>query len=293
MKLVDILAQELKEWPEGAVISVQDGDRTCKFSEAEEVHRKDDDWLRAGNAGFKNIRLPRLAEDYATAIVTRAQWQAAVEALRSDAPTQAALISDGYLPPLKSALPMPNVIPPKQEAIDWPSWATHRVTTGPDWDGSPDMKGSIEFAVLRGESYHDHWGGEFDMDDSSWIVLDERANPWNGEGLPPVGTVCELRCKTGGWGEAEIKYQGRAICVWLWIRRDGNTDQVEWAENPERMEFRPILTPEQIAAEERETAINELAEHIAGYMGRDEPEDLHRGMAEYLHDNSYRKQVQP
>lgn len=119
-----------------------------------------------------------------------------------------------------------------------------------------------------------------------FYLVDAEFEPWNGEGLPPVGTVCELRCNTGGWGEAEIKYHGRAICVWLWIRRDGNTDQVEWAENPERMEFRPLRTAEQIAAEEREKAI---AEMIA--ICRMESTDTR--MVEALYSAGYRKQVTP
>lgn len=114
---------------------------------------------------------------------------------------------------------------------------------------------------------------------------------WNGEGLPPVGTVCELRCKTGGWGEAEIKYQGRAICVWLWIRRDGNTDQVEWAANPESMEFRPLRTPEQIAAEERKAEIKEIADILK--EGRNRATLHYLRLATILHDSGYRKQVQP
>lgn len=89
----------------------------------------------------------------------------------------------------------------------------------------------------------------------------QQPKPWSGpeDGLPPVGTVCELRTKRGGWGEAEIKYQGRrGICVWLWVRRDGNSEQVEWAESPDKLEFRATRTPAQIASEKRETAIREL-----------------------------------
>lgn len=97
----------------------------------------------------------------------------------------------------------------------------------------------------------------------SLMIERPQTKPWSGpeDGLPPVGTVCELRTKRGGWGEAEIKYQGRrGICVWLWVRRDGNSEQVEWAESPDKLEFRAIRTPEQIAAEKRETAIRELME---------------------------------
>lgn len=80
---------------------------------------------------------------------------------------------------------------------------------------------------------------------------------WSGEGLPPVGAVCELRSRGGGWGEAEIKYHGRGLCVWLWVRHDGNTDQIEYAESPDRLEFRPIRTAEQIAAEEHLAAVEQ------------------------------------
>lgn len=119
-------------------------------------------------------------------------------------------------------------------------------------------------------------------------LVDAELEPWNGEGLPPAGAVCELRTKTGGWGEAEIKYQGRGICVWLWIRRDGNTDQVEWAENPERMEFRKLRTKEQIAAEERESELNRMV-CTAKILDK----TWARKVCADLYDAGYRKQVQP
>lgn len=106
------------------------------------------------------------------------------------------------------------------------------------------------------------WGANSKQDVEGMIERPQtKPKPWSGpeDGLPPVGTVCELRTKRGGWGEAEIKYQGRrGICVWLWVRRDGNSEQVEWAESPDKLEFRAIRTPAQIASEKRETAIREL-----------------------------------
>lgn len=78
--------------------------------------------------------------------------------------------------------------------------------------------------------------------------------PWSGpeDGLPPVNTVCDLRMKDGGWGDAVIKYISATQCVWLWL--NGNPDQREWSSEPWKMDFRPIRT----AAEKRETAIREL-----------------------------------
>lgn len=90
-------------------------------------------------------------------------------------------------------------------------------------------------------------------------LLKAESKEWNGEGLPPVGTVCELRARGGGWGKAEIKYHGRAVCVWLWLRDDVKVEQIEHALCPDSMEFRPIRTPEQIAAEERRRGISEIS----------------------------------
>lgn len=97
----------------------------------------------------------------------------------------------------------------------------------------------------------------------------ESAPAWFGVGLPPVGTVCELRARGGGWGKAEIKYHGRAVCVWLWSRDDGNIEQVEHALCPDYMEFRPVRTPEQIAAEERDREIADLYFTINWNEGRE------------------------
>ncbi len=130
----------------------------------------------------------------------------------------------------------------------------------------------------RAGGYQDHWikPGHFcvvGFEAKGWVsdlgrsamklaVLRPAAAPaWNGEGLPPVGTTCELRSRGGGWGEAEIRYHGRGLCVWLWVRHDGNTDQIEYADSPDRLEFRPIRTAEQVAAEERKKGVEEMLNH--------------------------------
>ena len=82
---------------------------------------------------------------------------------------------------------------------------------------------------------------------------------WSGDGLPPVGTVCQLRTVRNpdnafdGWGTAEILYSSKGAVVWRW---QGHSSEfgAEWSE----VEFRPIRTPEQIAAEEREKALDAM-----------------------------------
>ena len=109
---------------------------------------------------------------------------------------------------------------------------------------------------------------------------------WSGEGLPPVGVVCELRClPVGAWGKAEIKYISETQCVWLWVRDDGGY-QVELAEVPDvaRMAFRPVRTPEQIAAEDRERFAQELVTAMGKGSG---PNSLYQ--ARRMYDLGYRK----
>lgn len=211
MKLVDILARELKEWVSDWPAMGQAKDGT--------LHREP---FLGGHTSFSLTR----ASDYVQAIVTRAQWKEAREALSK---------------PAKPDAPMP----PISEA---PKDATH-------WD--PGIKCTPSWARLDGEQWF-WWpvgGAPIDIGwrpyakqvaASDTFIAIEKA--WNGEGLPAVGTVCDLRRTGGGWGPATIKYMSNTMCVWLW--ENGNPDQREWSCEPCNMEFRPIRTPEQIAAEE-------------------------------------------
>lgn len=91
----------------------------------------------------------------------------------------------------------------------------------------------------------------------SWVAMVEAApeyvaEAWLGEGLPPVGTVCEWRPNQDGWVQVEILgHNGEET----WFRREGH----ESSETCLRMAFfRPIRAPEQIAAEEREKEIDAM-----------------------------------
>lgn len=79
---------------------------------------------------------------------------------------------------------------------------------------------------------------------------------WDGQGLPPVGTVCEYYADENTWRRCEIvaHKDGKAV-VWvnhahIWTSSGGI--------------LRPIRTPEQIAAEEREKAVGDMAMSIQG-----------------------------
>lgn len=104
------------------------------------------------------------------------------------------------------------------------------------------------------------------------------APAWTGEGLPPVGTVCEA-CVSGtdGWFKCSVlihhPFEDGVAGV-----HDVAGHALLWTDT-----FRPIRTPEQIAAEEREKAIREMR-HIAEH-------DAHSREVDYgaLYDAGYRK----
>jgi hypothetical protein len=119
-------------------------------------------------------------------------------------------------------------------------------------------------------------------DHDDWVHAGPKA--WDGEGLPPAGTVCEVKgCMSHylKWNKVTVfAVRGKTV---LFDMEDGRWGQTE------SHEFRKIRTPEQIAAEEREAALTD----IALLMGKDPERPRIREMAAILYDAGYRKQVAP
>lgn len=167
-------------------------------------------------------------------------------------------------------------------AIDWskaPEWAD-RVVEGP-------MGGNKYWA---NEYRRVSFDGEYNLKNAlhiqnNWQVLEHRpaASAWNGEGLPPVGLTVETVC--GG-----VVRVVEILCITersVFLREP--TRNIEWLwdrQNPGSRTFRPIKTPEQIAAEEQQAALAEILETInaagAGGSGK--------ATARALYDAGYRKQ---
>lgn len=121
----------------------------------------------------------------------------------------------------------------------------------------------------------------FDM--SREDVVARPVEPWAGEGLPPVGTVCEYYADDGVWRSCEIvaHKDGQAV-VWV-------SNAHIWASSGASL--RPIRTPEQIAAEERERAIDDLCASIVSHYEAPKMSEHYLGLARALHDAGYRKQA--
>ncbi|MCT5733985.1 hypothetical protein LZM23_29285, partial [Pseudomonas aeruginosa] len=116
----------------------------------------------------------------------------------------------------------------------------------------------------RPSDYSSREGYEGEGEDGPYHVFSEYwewiDKPWDGQGLPPVGTLCEWHGPNSdgpdGWVYTEsnvVAYtdDGLFICM----QKQGCWPVVQRIDN---CEFRPIRTPEQIAAEEREKAIEEM-----------------------------------
>ncbi len=90
-----------------------------------------------------------------------------------------------------------------------------------------------------------------------------RPAPWSGEGLPPVGTVCEYQRNDVSyrqeWVKVTPKYFGKEMVV-----LEHSASGEEYVEQAASCVFRPTRTPEQIAAEELKAAIDEMSEVTQG-----------------------------
>jgi len=146
------------------------------------------------------------------------------------------------------------------EQIDWgnaPEWATKHGLIG--MGRQPIWFNKSEYTYVNGQQ-----GGRVFLFDGPGYpiagVVDATERPttpsWSGEGLPPVGVVCEVEYDDGRqiWHEAEVIYHkkdGPRIAAAMLIG-DGR-DKLVWVS-----QFRPIRTPEQIAADEREAAVDAM-----------------------------------
>lgn len=108
---------------------------------------------------------------------------------------------------------------------------------------------------------------------------------WDGDGLPPVGAVCEYQDSLGQWEKVEITAIAKMGICFVQAAHDGENYVSKISAR-----FRPIRTAEQIAAEERNVEINALSEELAGYEGINGVRARHHNMALYLVDQGYRKQ---
>jgi hypothetical protein len=159
--------------------------------------------------------------------------------------------------------------------------------SNPDWDNAPE--GATQYVVGSIYPWEKIVAGVLSyFNGSEWLVLFTSAVPrnleivqrptaWDGKGLPPVGTVCEYLDAVMRWEQVRITGHAElGICFRTPI---GNGEcYVSLAAT-----FRPIRTPEQIAADEREAAVADML----GLFGSTHSRDTF--VMQRLYDAGYRK----
>ena len=178
------------------------------------------------------------------------------------------------------------------EKIDWskaPEGATHWMQESYDWlEGFWKRVGAANYFYEKGEWVFS--GGK----PFGHPKLIARPSPaWSGVGIPAAGSICEVRQKTPcessfDWEECRIAMINTGadglpqVCT-----IDKRGDLAIYYPATDVVEFRPIRTPEQIAADEREAAVAEML----GLFGGTDSRDTY--LMQLLYDAGYRKMEQP
>lgn len=82
---------------------------------------------------------------------------------------------------------------------------------------------------------------------------------WDGSGVPPVGTVCEYRLGEGTWFKCKVVYMLSGTDGFVaWCDHLAKDQFLTFSSRRYKLHLRKIKTPEQIAAEERLQAIDEM-----------------------------------
>lgn len=176
--------------------------------------------------------------------------------------------------------------------VDWskaPEGATHYAPRREDncmyrpvfWRVVGDR--GVEAWAINADGSLQHYAAPAWMSDDLSRLIPRPATPqWNGEGLPPVGAVVEAFYMGIPQGVVTVRYAGQCMILWSGER---NSEQCGAAEH---YLFRPIRTPEQLAAEAREKAVEEMWSVYWQPHAVTAKEGL--GL---LYDAGYRKQEQP
>lgn len=180
-------------------------------------------------------------------------------------------------------------------SIDWntaPEGATHWEPTGPDFNkGWMKKEGNEWFYWSEGSN---RWfQGKLSCNVSADREATFEARPqeaWDGQGLPPVGIEAEII-----WDSTDVAYYRAKI-----LAHDEDRVVFRWCEGESKGQygsyavlnfgilptFRPIRTPEQIAAEER----SKECDRIFFILSNVKREGNRSDMAEALYEAGYRRQ---
>ncbi len=149
------------------------------------------------------------------------------------------------------------------DVIDWskaPEGATHYLPSCKEYFASWIKRNGQYLMAIIDDGEDTKWGaaGEYSAK-RDLLIARPQPTPWSGEGLPPVGLRVEAAIPHATGPNCERSFiwiEGSVIAyheikgkTYAWFAEDDGFYP------PNVLEFRPIRTPEQIAADEREAAI--------------------------------------
>lgn len=126
------------------------------------------------------------------------------------------------------------------------------------------------------------------------------SNEWNGVGLPPVGTICKLAGESEHLKPLHPEWEGREVKVYAHFTSDRDITMAAFV-SPDHMiggcgiaaMFKPLRTPEQIAADERlhkiRNAFTSISKAIKPFQGPCGSDAAIRVTVEAMIDAGYRK----
>jgi hypothetical protein len=270
MKLIDILVEETIEngwsWPEHANCITQDRDREimpakCQPSVAK-FEASFNRWFLDGSR-IDCFTADVLASDYAIAIITREQYEAALAAK-----------NDGWIEWGGGEYPPVSTNAVVDVKLRCGSITARQPAGAMNWQvnaqGDPGdiiayrLHQPQEADRVRAAAWNAYAGiTEADEEANLNECIGQDAAPvWNGEGLPPVGCECEFMKHTldaiPNWRRGIIKYVSEYTVVIVEALSPG-----EFVAHPRTCDFRPVPSEAERKRDEAKIAIAELCRSSA------------------------------
>lgn len=288
MKLIDLLVKELPKrggWPEGAEIAVQDADSQICFSSHSDVYANEGqtywyggDW---GDGEWSNPFIDTIADDRHNSIVTRNQYESALAA------SKAVVGHNGWIQWAGGECPVDSDAIVEVICRDHNQYQFNSDRAG-DFDWSHDgiggdiiayrLQNTTKSELVRTDAWRAYAGiteNDDEADLNECIGQGVEMPEWDGEGLPPVGTICEAkvpRSITGWeWRKVKVVESGIPGAEKEVLVYDLETTFPSWTD-----EFRPLRTE---AEKARELAVEDITNSMGAFGVKSVSESLYAAIS--------------